>query len=78
MVLIPILNDGSYLGVVPGQVYALKVADGLQVVGNFRILDLGQSGAAGYVDLITAGCLADRHRQRVERGGPDAHGYQAR
>ncbi len=50
-------NDGSYLGVVPGQVYALKVSTGLQVEGNFRVLDLGQSGAEGYVELITAGCL---------------------
>jgi hypothetical protein len=52
-------NDGSYLGVVPGQVYALKVMTGLQTEGNFRVLDLGQSGAEGYQALIEAGCTAE-------------------
>ena len=52
-------SDNSYLGVVPGQVYALKVATGLQTAGNFRALDLGQSGASGYQALIESGCTAE-------------------
>ena len=52
-------SDGSYLGVVPGEVYALKVTTGLQTEGNFRVIDLGQSGADGYQALIEAGCTAE-------------------
>ncbi len=52
-------NDGSYFGVVPGEVYALKVSTGLQTEGNFRALDLGQTGASGYRALIEAGCAAE-------------------
>jgi hypothetical protein len=52
-------SDGSYFGVTVGEVYALKVATGLQSSGNFRALDLGQSGASGYQALIEAGCTAE-------------------
>ena len=52
-------SDGSYFGVTIGEVYALKVATGLQSSGNFRALDLGQSGASGYQALIEAGCTAE-------------------
>jgi hypothetical protein len=52
-------GDGTYLGLAPGQVYVMKVMTGLQVDGNFRILDLGQTGTSGYVDLILAGCVTE-------------------
>jgi Flp pilus assembly protein TadG len=52
-------DDGDYYGIVPGQVYALKVAVGLQDEGNFRALDLGQQGASGYIELIENGCDSD-------------------
>ena len=51
-------GDGSYFGVTIGEVYALKVATGLQSSGNFRCLDLGQQGASGYQALIESGCTA--------------------
>ena len=52
-------GDGSYLGVEPGRVYVMKTMTGLQVEGNFRILDLGQTGTDGYVALIMAGCVTE-------------------
>jgi hypothetical protein len=52
-------DDGDYFGIVPDQVYVLKVAVGLQDIGNFRALDLSETGAAGYVELIENGCDAD-------------------
>ena len=52
-------SDGSYFGVTIGEVYALKVATGLQTSGNFRSLDMGQEGAEGYRALIESGCLPE-------------------
>ncbi|MDI6858747.1 MAG: hypothetical protein QME71_10590 [Dehalococcoidia bacterium] len=52
-------SDGTYLGVEPGEVYVMKTMTGLQVEGNFRILDLGQTGTNGYVALIMAGCVTE-------------------
>jgi len=52
-------EDGSYLGLVPGRVYAIDLAAAPQGPGDFLPLDLSKSGIAGYQETIARGCRAD-------------------
>ena len=52
-------GDGSYLGLVPGRVYAIDLAAAPGGPGDFLPLDLSKSGVAGYQEAIARGCRAD-------------------
>jgi len=52
-------SDGSYLGLVPGRVYALDLGASPQGTGDFLPLDLAQSGTAGYQEAIAQGCRSE-------------------
>ncbi len=52
-------DDGGYLGLVPGRVYAIDLATAPRGPGDFLPLDLSGTGIAGYQEAIARGCRAD-------------------
>jgi len=52
-------EDGSYLGLIPGRVFAIDLAAAPRGPGDFLPLDLSGSGVAGYQETIARGCRAD-------------------
>src|SRR4030042_2019343 len=51
-------EDGSYLGLISGRVFAIDLAAAPRGPGDFLPLDLSGSGVAGYQETIARGCLA--------------------
>jgi hypothetical protein len=52
-------EDGAYLGLVPGRIYAIDLAAAPRGPGDFLPLDLSGTGIAGYEEAIARGCRAD-------------------